>query len=98
MSASNVQCVCFSFSPQDPYDLAKYRDNCTFLPDINNERPIKKKEYADRIKSLNLFVLIYSTMDKVCRICMVCFRACVRVCWESSCSSLAPPFFFHNLV
>lgn len=50
---------------RDPYNLADYLKNSQFLADINNERLVKNKTYADNIKSLKSMMLLYSPVDGV---------------------------------
>lgn len=42
---------------RDPENLPHYLASSNFLADVNNERPVKNKTYADNIASLNKFVM-----------------------------------------
>lgn len=54
------------FNPRDPRQRDKYLEKAIFLPDINNERPEKrKKEYADRLARLEKFVMVDFADDDV---------------------------------
>ena len=57
----------FSFANywRDPHRLELYRAQSTFLADVNNEREVKNRSYAERIAALEHFVLIYSEADTV---------------------------------
>jgi len=57
----------FSFSTywKDPFAYDDYLKFSTFLPDINNERPLKNATYKKNILSLNKMLLIYSEVDEV---------------------------------
>ena len=50
---------------RDPYHLDKYMSRCRFLPDINNELPVRNETYKANILKLNAFVMTYSDVDKI---------------------------------
>eukprot|EP00466_Bigelowiella_natans_P001354 jgi/Bigna1/77617/fgenesh1_pg.49_\ len=50
---------------KDPHKMETYLNKSTFLADVNNERKIKNPKYKNNIKSLENFILIYSTIDNV---------------------------------
>jgi len=50
---------------RDPYHLDKYMSRCRFLPDINNELPVKNETYKANILKLNAFVMTYSSVDEI---------------------------------
>jgi palmitoyl-protein thioesterase len=50
---------------RDPYQLDKYLSRCRFLPDINNELPIRNETYRSNMLKLNAFVMTYSDVDEV---------------------------------
>jgi palmitoyl-protein thioesterase len=50
---------------RDPYQLDKYMNSCRFLPDINNELPVRNETYKMNILKLNSFVMTHSDVDKV---------------------------------
>jgi len=50
---------------KDPFQYDEYLKYSTYLADINNERPVKNQTYVDNIKSLNLMVLLISSVDTI---------------------------------
>jgi len=50
---------------RDPYHLDEYMKHCRFLPDINNELPVRNETYRQNILKLNSFVMTYSDVDEV---------------------------------
>jgi len=50
---------------KDPYDMSTYYNVSLYLPDINNELPIKNETYKKHITSLNHMVLLYSINDDI---------------------------------
>lgn len=50
---------------RDPEELTRFRSDCHFLPDINNERTVRNETYRDNILKLNAFVMTYTDVDKV---------------------------------
>lgn len=50
---------------RDPYHLHKYLKRCHFLPDINNELPIRNETYRLNMLKLNAFVMTYSDVDQI---------------------------------
>ena len=50
---------------RDPTDLDRYKVDCHFLPDINNERITRNETYRSNIIKLNAFVMTYSDIDEV---------------------------------
>lgn len=50
---------------RDPYQLDKYMSRCRFLPDINNELPVRNETYRANILKLNSFVMTYSDVDEI---------------------------------
>jgi len=59
------QTVSFSNYWRDPMHLDLYQERSTFLADLNNERTQKNSTYAERLSSLDQFVLIASTVDRI---------------------------------
>jgi len=57
----------FSFAAywKSPNDYAAYLKDNIFLADINNERDVKNATYKKNMVSLNKFLMVYSTTDKV---------------------------------
>jgi palmitoyl-protein thioesterase len=49
---------------RDPYQLDKYMSHCRFLPDINNELPVRNETYKMNILKLNAFVMTHSDVDE----------------------------------
>jgi palmitoyl-protein thioesterase len=49
---------------RDPENLPQYLESSNFLADVNNERAIKNKTYADNIARLNKFVMYMFADDK----------------------------------
>ncbi|KAL0477677.1 palmitoyl-protein thioesterase [Acrasis kona] len=47
----------------DPLDQETYLKKCTFLPDINNEKSIKKPSYKENLTKLNKLVLVQFMQD-----------------------------------
>ena len=50
---------------RDPDRLHRYRTDCHFLPDINNERSTRNETYRDNMLKLNAFVMTYSDLDEI---------------------------------
>jgi palmitoyl-protein thioesterase len=50
---------------RDPYHLDKYLSRCRFLPDVNNELPVRNETYKMNILKLNAFVMTYSDVDEI---------------------------------
>ncbi|UJR30711.1 hypothetical protein I4U23_018231 [Adineta vaga] len=50
---------------RDPMQLNRYKSDCHFLPDINNEREIRNETYRINMLKLNAFVMTYSDLDEV---------------------------------
>jgi len=50
---------------RDPYQLDTYMSRCRFLPDVNNELPVRNETYRMNILKLNSFVMTYSDVDEV---------------------------------
>jgi palmitoyl-protein thioesterase len=49
---------------RDPENLPQYLESSNFLADVNNERAVKNKTYADNIARLNKFVMYMFADDK----------------------------------
>ena len=50
---------------RDPYQLERYIERCRFLPDINNELPVRNETYRMNMLKLNAFVMTYSDVDEI---------------------------------
>lgn len=50
---------------RDPEQLARFRSDCLFLPDINNERDTRNETYRDNMLKLNAFVMTYTDIDEI---------------------------------
>jgi palmitoyl-protein thioesterase len=50
---------------RDPDQLDKFRADCHFLPDINNERGVINEIYRENMLKLNAFVMTLSDMDEI---------------------------------
>jgi palmitoyl-protein thioesterase len=50
---------------RDPYHFDKYLRRCRFLPDINNELPVRNETYKMNMLKLNAFVMTYSDIDEI---------------------------------
>lgn len=50
---------------RDPTQLDKYKADCNFLPDINNERDVRNETYRQNMLKLNAFVMTYSDIDEI---------------------------------
>ena len=50
---------------RDPDQLARFRSDCQFLPDINNERDTRNETYRNNMLKLNAFVMTYTDIDEI---------------------------------
>jgi len=57
--------ITFATYWKDPFEFNEYLKFSSFLPDINNERPVKNSTYRKNILSLNTVLLVSSTIDEI---------------------------------
>jgi len=50
---------------RDPARLDEYTTQSHFLPEINNERPVRNETYRTNMLKLNAFVMTYSDIDEI---------------------------------
>ena len=50
---------------RDPTQMDRFRSDCHFLPDINNERSTRNETYRNNMLKLNAFVMTYTDGDEI---------------------------------